>query len=141
VFHDRGTTVLTRNGGDKGHAPAYMPRRALRGGISKVNFEQSLSTFGNTCPQNGSKNEPRAPRTSLGCPHIRPFVGEGQPVVDEAWWGHASFWNCKCQFSHFFSVRYLFALPQSIRAPSRPKIDRHPECQPEESRQARVRQC
>ena len=46
------------------------PLRALRGGISKVNFEQSLSTFGNTCPQNGSKNEPRAPRTSLGYPHI-----------------------------------------------------------------------
>ena len=47
---------------------------ALRGGISKVNFEQSLSTFGNTCPQNGSKNEPRAPRTSLGYPHIGLFV-------------------------------------------------------------------
>ena len=51
------------------------PRRALRGGISKVNFEQNLSTFGNTCPQNGSKNEPGAPRTSLGYPHIGPFVG------------------------------------------------------------------
>ena len=52
----------------------HQPRRALRGGISKVNFEQSLSSFGNTCPQNGSKNEPRAPRTSLGYPHIGPFV-------------------------------------------------------------------
>ena len=51
-----------------------VPRRALRGGISKVNFEQSLPTFGNTCPQNGSNNEPRAPRTSLGYPHIGPFV-------------------------------------------------------------------
>ena len=55
-------------------APRARPRRALRGGISKVNFEQSLSTFGNTCPQNGSKNEPRAPRTSLGYPHRGPFV-------------------------------------------------------------------
>ena len=53
------------------------PRRALHGGISKVDFEQSLSTFVNMCPQNGSKNEPRAPRTSLGCPHIGPFVDLG----------------------------------------------------------------
>ena len=62
------------------------PRRALRGGISKVNFSQSLSTFGNTCPQNGSKNEPRAPRTSLGYPHIRPFVdGESSPCWEMTW--------------------------------------------------------
>jgi len=50
------------------------PRRALRGGISKVNFEQSLSTFCNKCPQNGSKNGSTAPTTGLGCPHIGPFV-------------------------------------------------------------------
>ena len=50
------------------------PRRALRGGISKVNFEQSLSTFSNKCPQNGSKNGSTAPSTGLGCPHIGPFV-------------------------------------------------------------------
>ena len=51
--------------GDDGAARRAMPPKALRGGISKVNFEQSLSTFGNTCPQNGSKNEPMGPRTSL----------------------------------------------------------------------------
>ena len=63
-----------------------LPRRALRGGISKVNFEQGLSTFGYTCPQNGSKNEPRAPRTSLGYPHIRPFVdGESSPCWETTW--------------------------------------------------------
>jgi hypothetical protein len=28
----------------------WTPRRALRGGISKVNFEQSLSSFGDKCP-------------------------------------------------------------------------------------------
>ena len=54
------------------------PRRAFRGGISKVNCEQSLSTFGNTCPQNGSKNEPRAPKTSLGYPHEGPSVALAQ---------------------------------------------------------------
>ena len=58
------------------HRESSLPRRALRGGISNVNFEHSLSTFGNKCPQNGSKNEPRAPRTSLGCPQ------EGPSVVD-----------------------------------------------------------
>ena len=52
----------------------YAPRRALRGGISKVNFEQRLSTFGNKCPQNGSKNGSMAPSTGMGCPHIGPFV-------------------------------------------------------------------
>jgi len=31
-----------------------------------------LSTFGNAWLQNGSKNEPRAPRTSIGCPHKGP---------------------------------------------------------------------
>ena len=50
------------------------PRRALRGGISKVNFEQSSSSFGDKCPQNGSKNEEMAPRTKTGYPHIGPSV-------------------------------------------------------------------
>ena len=38
-------------------------------------FWKISSTFGDECPQNGSKNEPRAQRTSLGYPHIGPFVG------------------------------------------------------------------
>ena len=58
-----------------------VPRRALRGSILKVNFEQILSTFGNTCPQNGSKKEPRAPRTSLGYPNEAPSVGIGDTTV------------------------------------------------------------
>ena len=49
------------------HAP--KPRKALRGGISKVNCQETLSTFGDKCPQNGSKNDPMAPRTTLECPH------------------------------------------------------------------------
>ena len=39
-----------------------------------------LSTFGNKCPQNGSKNEPRAPRTSMGCPHEGPRAWKGHLV-------------------------------------------------------------
>jgi hypothetical protein len=40
-----------------------MPRKALR--ISNVNFRETLSMFGDKCPQNGSKNNPMAPRTTL----------------------------------------------------------------------------
>ena len=30
--------------------------------------------FGDECPQNGSKNDPMVPRTTLGCPHEGPRV-------------------------------------------------------------------
>jgi len=40
----------------------------------KVNFSETLSIFGDKCPQNGSKNEQTAPRTKTGYPHIGPFV-------------------------------------------------------------------
>ena len=50
------------------------PRKALRGGISKVNCQETLSIFGDKCPQNGSKNDPMAPRTTLECPHEGPSV-------------------------------------------------------------------
>ena len=60
---------------------AQCPRKALGGGISKVNFQETLSIFGDKCPQNGSKNEQRAPRTSMGCPHIGPSVG---PLAEPA---------------------------------------------------------
>jgi len=50
------------------------PPEALCGGISKVNFQETLSSFGDKCQQNGSKNEQRAPRTSMGCPHVGPSV-------------------------------------------------------------------
>ena len=39
-------------------------------GYLKVIFSGTLSIFGDKCPQNGSKNEPMAPRTNLECPHI-----------------------------------------------------------------------
>ena len=32
-----------------------QPPEALCGGISKVNFQETLSSFGDKCPQNGSK--------------------------------------------------------------------------------------
>jgi len=51
------------------------PPKALGGGISKVNFQETLSIFGDKCPQNGSKTAPTAPRPHLGCPH------EGSRVV------------------------------------------------------------
>ena len=39
------------------HAGRRKPPKALGGGISKVIFLQTLSIFGDQCPQNGSKNE------------------------------------------------------------------------------------
>ena len=53
------------------------PRKALRGGIEGVFKSQSiedLSCFGGTYLRNGSKNEPMAPTTNLGCPHEGPRV-------------------------------------------------------------------
>ena len=49
-----------------GETPA--PPEALCGGISKVNFQETLSSFGDKCPQNGSKNE-------HGMPPRRAFCG------------------------------------------------------------------
>ena len=43
-------------------------------GYLKVNFQETLSFFGDKCPQNGSKNDPMVPRTTLGCPHEGPRV-------------------------------------------------------------------
>jgi len=57
-------------------APLPPPPEALCGGISKVNFQETLSSFGDKCLQNGSKNGLRAPRTGMGCPHIGPPVGQ-----------------------------------------------------------------
>ena len=50
------------------------PPKVLRGGISKVNLQETLSIFGDKCPRNGSKTAPTAPRPHLGYPHIGPFV-------------------------------------------------------------------
>ena len=56
-------------------ASPEVPPKALGGGISKVNFQETLSIFGDKCPQNGSKTAPTAPSPHLGCPH------EGSRVV------------------------------------------------------------
>ena len=55
-----------------------LPRKALRGGIAKVKFQELALNFGDKCPQNGSKNAPMAPRPHLGCPH------EGSRVEPQA---------------------------------------------------------
>ena len=46
------------------------PTQGPSWGYLKVIFSETLSFFGDKCPQNGSKNEPMAPRTNLECPHI-----------------------------------------------------------------------
>ena len=48
----------------------------------KSHIRNMLSTFGNKCPQNGSKNEQTAPRTNTGYPHIGPFVACACPVME-----------------------------------------------------------
>ena len=47
---------------------AGSPPEALCGGISKANFQETLSSFGDKCPQNGSKN-------GHGMPPHRAFCG------------------------------------------------------------------
>ena len=37
-------------------------------------FWEILTTFGDKCPQNSSKNKPMAPKTNLECPHEGPSV-------------------------------------------------------------------
>jgi len=63
---------------DRGPDARQQPPEALCGGISKVNFQETLSSFGDKCPQNGSKTAPPAPRPHLGYPHIGPFVALGE---------------------------------------------------------------
>ena len=53
------------------------PRKALRGGISKVYLKENLSTFGNKYQQNGPKNDKMAPRTTRRCPHEGPRAVPG----------------------------------------------------------------
>jgi len=48
------------------------PRKALRGGIQKVNLEEILPIFCDKYPQNGSKNDTMAARKTLECPHEGP---------------------------------------------------------------------
>ena len=50
--------------------PLYgVPPEALCGGISKVNFQETLSSFGDKCPQNGSKNGHGMPPHRAFCGH------------------------------------------------------------------------
>ena len=56
---------------------SLLPRKALRT-LNQKSFWKISSTFGDKCPQNGSKNGLRAPRTGMGCPHIGPSVVPSQ---------------------------------------------------------------
>ena len=53
------------------------PRKALRGGISKVNFHQVCQLL----TAISHKNEETAPRTRTGYPHEGPFVEESQDQI------------------------------------------------------------
>ena len=43
----------------------WRPTQGPSWGYSKVNFQKTLSIFGDKCPQSGSKNDTMAPRTTL----------------------------------------------------------------------------
>ena len=77
ICNSMGPCLLVRGRCLSAHGPRGLsvPPEALCGGISKVNFQETLSSFGDKCPQNGSKNGLRAPRTGMACPHIGPSVG------------------------------------------------------------------
>ena len=53
---------------------AFVTTQGPSWGYLKVRFQETLSSFGDKCPQNGSKNDPMVPRTTLGCPHEGPRV-------------------------------------------------------------------
>jgi hypothetical protein len=50
------------------------PTQGPSWGYFKVNCSETLSFFDDKCLQNGSNNEPRAPRTNLECPYKGPRV-------------------------------------------------------------------
>ena len=52
--------------------PLRALHKALLWGIWKVNFQEILASFGDRYPQNDSKNEQTAPRTSMGHLHEGP---------------------------------------------------------------------
>ena len=75
VSYERGTPVqpapepLPSEEGTPTQGPSW-------GYLKKSIFKRTLSIFGDECPQNGSKNDPMAPRTTLECPHEGPSVAE-----------------------------------------------------------------
>ena len=56
---------------------AARPTQGPSWGYLKSQFSRDLVNFRDECPQNGSKNDPMAPRTTLGCPHEGPRVDSG----------------------------------------------------------------
>ena len=53
--------------------------------LNQKSFWKMSSTFGDKCPQNGSKNEPTAPTTNLGYPHEGPSVDRCRANVAKIW--------------------------------------------------------
>ena len=66
-------------------AAALWSRESTQGpswGYLKVNSSETLSISGDKCPQNGSKKDRMAPRTTLECPHEGPSVEQGMPTCE-----------------------------------------------------------
>ena len=61
------------------HRP--VPTQGSSWGYLNVNSSETLSIFGDKCPQNGSNNDLMAPRTTLECPHEGPSVEPQRPRV------------------------------------------------------------
>ena len=97
---------------DRGHA------RPFAGGF-KRHFCEDLSTSGDKCPQNGSKNEATAPRTGLGCSREGP---RAEPRLE----GRTRHANCE-DTKHRSSPQNQSVLPshQPIHTPRRSAAPRH----------------
>ena len=52
----------------------YRPTQGSSWGYLEVNSSETLSFFGDKRPQNDTKNDLMAPRTTLECPHEGPFA-------------------------------------------------------------------
>ena len=70
------TTPVSRDQarGMRGQQRPLSSTQGSSWGYLKVNSAEILSSFGDKCPQNGSRNDLLATRTTLECPHEGPSV-------------------------------------------------------------------
>ena len=90
VLRERETTGYDACEGERGsNINTIMATVSTQGpswGYLKVNSSETLSVFGDKCPQNGPQNALMAPRTTLECPHEGPSVSAPplrQPISTE----------------------------------------------------------
>ena len=73
-----------------GLLPSWYTTQGPSWGYLKSRFQETLSIFGDECPQSGSKNDPMAPRTTLECPREGPSVayrpGANRAWISQRWW-------------------------------------------------------